>query len=97
MQKSNKGITLISLIILIVALLVLASITLASITGEESVIKYAQNAQASTEISDNRNQGILENIIDIGTEGILGDSSLGGGSEISGTKLIDIASIGEFH
>lgn len=49
--KSNKGITLIALIVTIVVLLILAGITIASITGNNAPIDKAGQAKNSTEIN----------------------------------------------
>ena len=51
MKKQNKGITLIALVITIIVLLILAGVTIASITGENGILKQAQNAKIKTKIS----------------------------------------------
>lgn len=51
MKKQNNGITLIALVITIIVLLILAGVTIASITGENGILKQAQNAKIKTKIS----------------------------------------------
>ena len=62
MKKSNKGVTLIALMVTIIVLLILASITLATLTGDNGIILHAQNAKNSTELSDKRENETLKNI-----------------------------------
>ena len=51
MQKQNRGITLIALIISIIILLILAGIGIGAITGEHGIIKNAQTAKIEYEIA----------------------------------------------
>jgi uncharacterized protein YxeA len=44
-KKSNKGITLIALVITIIILLILASITIATLTGENGILNKSQTAK----------------------------------------------------
>ena len=44
-RKSNKGITLIALVITIIILLILASITIATLTGENGILNKSQTAK----------------------------------------------------
>lgn len=46
---SEKGITLIALVVTIVVLIILAGITIASITGEKGIIKEARTAKELSE------------------------------------------------
>ena len=68
MAKNDRGITLITLIVLIVVLVIIASMTLANITGDESILDHAQNAKDATELNDQREQGVIKNILDIGND-----------------------------
>ena len=43
--KENRGITLIALVITIIVLLILAGVTIAMLTGENGILKQAQNAK----------------------------------------------------
>ena len=48
MKKQEKGITLIALVITIIVLLILAGISIASLTGENGILKQAETAQEET-------------------------------------------------
>ena len=50
-MKSNKGITLIVLVITIIVLLVLAGVAIASLTGSNSIVNRAQEAKTKSEES----------------------------------------------
>lgn len=54
--RSTKGITLISLVITIIILLILAGVTIATLTGDNGLIKRAQDAKIATEIVDIKEQ-----------------------------------------
>ena len=43
--KTNKGITLIALVITIIVLLILAGVTIATLTGDNGILTKAQNAK----------------------------------------------------
>ena len=49
--KSQKGITLIALVITIIVLLIFAGITIVTLTGENGILKQADNAKEQTEIA----------------------------------------------
>ena len=49
MKKNMRGITLIALVITIIVLLILAGVTIAMLTGENGIIKQAQNAKDITD------------------------------------------------
>ena len=51
-KGSNKGITLIALVITIIILLILASISITSLTGENSIITNAKKAKFQTEVAE---------------------------------------------
>lgn len=48
-MKSQKGITLIALVITIIVLLILAGVTIAMLTGENGILKKATGAVSDTE------------------------------------------------
>ena len=48
-NKTNKGITLVALVVTIIILLILAGVTLASLTGEKGLIKEARTAKELAE------------------------------------------------
>ena len=47
--KTNKGITLIALVITIIVLLILAGVSIAMLTGQNGILTQAQNAKKTTE------------------------------------------------
>ena len=49
MQKNSKGITLIALVITIIVLLILAGVTIATLTGENGILKQADKAKTETD------------------------------------------------
>lgn len=53
-RKSNKGITLIALIVTIIVLLILAAITIGAITGKDGIINQANDAKEQTEIAEEK-------------------------------------------
>ena len=53
-MKGFNGITLIALIVTIIILLILASVTIATLTGENGILKNANNAKKQTEISEEK-------------------------------------------
>ena len=48
LEKRNKGITLIALVITIIVLLILAGVTIATLTGENGILTKAQEASIQT-------------------------------------------------
>lgn len=56
MNKSNKGITLIALVITIIVLLILAGITLSMLTGDNGILKKAQNAKGNWSMAQAKEQ-----------------------------------------
>ncbi len=66
MNRSNKGITLIALVVTIIVLLILAGVSINMLTGQNGILNRAQEAKEQTETSqadeNNKLQG-YENII----------------------------------
>ena len=54
MNRREKGITLIALVVTIVVLLILAGISISMLTGENGIISQAQGAKEKTEIAEER-------------------------------------------
>ena len=48
MQKNSNGITLIALVITIIVLLILAGVTIATLTGDNGILKQADKAKTET-------------------------------------------------
>ncbi len=74
--KSNKGITLIALVITIIVLLILAGVSIAMLTGENGILTQAQNAKNRTEEAQgeeenrlNEYNNIINNYVNGGTTG----------------------------
>ena len=61
-MKRTNGITLISLIITIIVLLILAGVVLATLTGQGSIIKNAENAVGKYNESVVKEEAILNSI-----------------------------------
>ena len=55
-NKANNGITLIALVITIIVLLILAGVSIAMLSGDNGLIKQAQNASDEWEIAQDREQ-----------------------------------------
>ena len=53
-MKSNKGITLIALVVTIVVLLILAGVSISMLIGENGIITQAQNAKEQSEIGEEK-------------------------------------------
>ena len=51
---TNKGITLIALVITIIVLLILAGVSIATLTGQNGILTQANNAKTQTEISNEK-------------------------------------------
>ena len=71
--KNKKGITLIALVVTIVVLLILAGTAIAMLTGDDGIIKNAQNAKEETQKASDKEQIqllISENLIE---EHIIGE------------------------
>ena len=64
-MKGNKGITLIALVITIIVLLILAGVSIAMLSGDNSILKQAQNAR------DNSAAGTLEETVKIAVGNIM--------------------------
>ena len=52
--KSEKGITLVALVITIIVLLILAGVTIATLTGDNGILNQANKAKATTEIGEEK-------------------------------------------
>ena len=52
--KKNQGVTLIALAITIIVLLILAGVTVATLTGDNGIIKSSKDAKEQTEISEEK-------------------------------------------
>ena len=60
---SNKGITLIALIVTIIVLLILASVSIAMLTGENGILTQAQRAKEETEVASEK-EGLSLDVIE---------------------------------
>ena len=75
-MKGNKGITLIALVITIIVLLILAGVSIAMLSGDNSILKQAQNAR------DNSAAGTLDETVKIAVGNIM-TANLGWPSDVS--------------
>ena len=73
---SNKGITLIALIITIIVLLILAGVSIASITGDNGVLNKANKARVETDKATVLEQIQLAVIASYGTDGQINTTKL---------------------
>ena len=64
-MKGNKGITLIALVITIIVLLILAGVSIAMLSGDNSILKQAQNAR------NNSAAGTLDETVKIAVGNIM--------------------------
>ena len=67
--KTNKGITLIALVITIIVLLILAGVTIAMITGENGIITKANNSKNETAKATAKEKVQTEVMASYGTDG----------------------------
>ena len=58
--KTNKGITLIALVITIIVLLILAGVSIATLTGQNGILSKASNAEKENDIADTKEQIKIE-------------------------------------
>ena len=81
-MKTNKGITLIALVVTIVVLLILAGVSISMLTGENGIITQAQKSKIQTEI------GKEKEYITLSVSAVKGDKiSKGDTSEITSSEL----------
>ena len=67
MLKSNKGITLVALVITIIVLLILAGVSISLVVGDNGVLTQAQNAATETDLSS-ANQAMQLAITSVNTD-----------------------------
>ena len=63
-KQMNKGITLIALVITIIVLLILAGVTIATLTGDNGILKRAQEAKQKTEQAEKDEKYDVEKQVD---------------------------------
>ncbi len=63
--KSNKGITLIALVITIIVLLILAGVTIAALSGDNGILKRATEAKEKTEQAQKDEEKTISNMENI--------------------------------
>ena len=68
-MKKEKGITLIALVVTIVVLLILAGVSISMLTGENGIIRQAQEAKRKTDIADEKEKVELAAVAAAGKEG----------------------------
>ena len=80
--RTNKGITLIALVITIIVLLILAGVSIAMLTGENGILTQAQNAKNRTAEAEAQERQDLED------QNALIENLVGGGSTTGGNDNI---------
>ena len=91
--KSNKGITLIALVITIIVLLIVAAVTINALSGDNGILKRAKDAKEQTNEKNQEEMGKLDDYkstIDQyadGTGGGSGNGGQGGGSSTNFTNI----------
>ena len=94
--KSNKGITLIALVITIIVLLILAGVTIAALSGDNGILKRATEAKEQTNQKNDEETEKLagyESTIDQYANGVTGGSGnggQGGSGGGTGTNFINV-------
>ena len=90
--KTNKGITLIALVITIIVLLILAGVTIAMITGENGILTKANNSKNETAKATAKEKVQTEVMASYGTDGKIDLDQLNKNLQnISGIKYNGIA------
>lgn len=79
-KQTNKGITLIALVITIIVLLILAGVTIATLTGENGILTKASEASEQTEIGDEKEK------VELSATGAIAENN---GGEIKRSYLND--------
>lgn len=76
-KNKNGGITLIALVITIIVLLILAGVSIATLTGDNSLLTKASDAKIANDIADIKEQIQLDILSEqTGNQGSISDSSL---------------------
>ena len=92
--KSNKGITLIALVITIIVLLILAGVTIAALSGDNGILRRATEAKEQTNQKNDEETekiGGYESTIDQYVDGNGGGSGSGGsGGSGTGTNFTNV-------
>ena len=97
-MNKEKGITMIALVVTIVVLLILASITIGAVTGENGILRNANDAKEQTEIGEEKE------IVDRATIQAMGNNSRGNIVEdelqeqldkITGNGKTEVGDVGE--
>ena len=86
--KSNKGITLIALVITIIVLLILAGVSIAMLTGQNGILTQAQNAKNRTEEAQGEEENRLNEYNNIINNYVNGGTTTGGDEEESGEQAV---------
>ena len=91
--KSNKGITLIALVITIIVLLILAGVTIAALSGDNGILRRATEAKEQTNQKNDEETekiGGYESTIDQYVDGNGGGSGSGGSGGGTGTNFTNV-------
>lgn len=89
--KGNKGITLIALVITIIVLLILAGVTIATLTGENGILKRASQAsEENTHAAVKEAIGLAYNEYQIEINTVANESHLKEMKKIASTQIVTI-------
>ena len=83
--KSNKGITLIALVITIIVLLILAAVTINALSGDNGILKRAKDAKEQTNEKNQEEMGKLDDYKSTIDQYV--DGTTGGGSGANFTNI----------
>ena len=90
LERNERGITLIALVITIIVLLILAGVSIAMLTGQNGILTQAQNAKNRTEEAQANEESVLDNYeqyIEGSTNG--GTLTTVSGNETTNTTVYD--------
>ena len=86
-RASNKGITLIALVITIIVLLILAGVSIAMLTGDNGIITQAQNAKEKTEEARIREEQQLDSLLNRITSEIPSEEGYNESKNVNSPKI----------
>ena len=86
-KEQNEGITLIALVVTIIVLLILAGVSIAMLTGDNGIIKMAQEAKQRTEEAQKQEEEELEKILDMITSAVPSEEGYNESKSVNSPKV----------
>ena len=86
-KEQNEGITLIALVVTIIVLLILAGVSIAMLTGDNGIIKMAQEAKQRTEEAQKQEKEELEKILDMITSAVPSEEGYNESKSVNSPKV----------